>query len=57
MEEVVLSVLITHFTFESSGKPIEWNIGGVMYPTVGKESNRPELPLRVALYKSPVTQY
>lgn len=57
MEEVVLSVLITHFTFESSGKPIEWNIGGVMYPTVGKESNRPELPLKVALYKSPVTQY
>ncbi|EPS99479.1 hypothetical protein FOMPIDRAFT_1096252, partial [Fomitopsis schrenkii] len=50
--KVVLSVLVSNFTFEFSDKPIEWNIGAVMYPTVGKESNKPELPLKVGLYKS-----
>ena len=49
--EVVLSVLVSNFTFELSNKPIAWNVGGVMYPTAGKESARPELPLKVGLYK------
>ncbi|EPT01796.1 hypothetical protein FOMPIDRAFT_1048392 [Fomitopsis schrenkii] len=51
--KVVLSILVSNFTFEFSDKPIEWNVGGVMYPTVGKESNKPELPLKVGLYKPP----
>ncbi|EPS92689.1 hypothetical protein FOMPIDRAFT_1137457, partial [Fomitopsis schrenkii] len=51
--KVVLSVLVSNFTFELSDKPIEWNVSAVMYPTVGKESNKPELPLKVGLYKSP----
>ena len=50
-EEVVLSVLISKFTFRLSDKEIEWNIGSVMYPTVGKESTKPELPLKVEIYK------
>ena len=50
-KEVVLSVLLSNFTFSLGDKQIEWNVGAVMYPTVGKESARPELPLRVGLYK------
>lgn len=51
--EVVLSVLVSTFTFELPDKPIEWNVAGVWYPTVGKGSNKPQLPLRVRIYKEP----
>ncbi|PCH40533.1 cytochrome P450 [Wolfiporia cocos MD-104 SS10] len=50
--KVVLSVLLANFTFELTDKPIEWNVAGVWYPTVGKESNTPQLPLKVGLYKN-----
>ena len=49
--EVVLSVLVSSFTFELPDKPIEWNVAGVWYPTVGKDSNKPQLPLKVQMYK------
>ncbi|TFY56029.1 hypothetical protein EVJ58_g7886 [Rhodofomes roseus] len=52
--KVVLSVLLSKFTFEPSGKPIHWNVGLVYYPTVGEESNKPELPLKVGLYQPSV---
>ena len=52
LSEVVLSVLLSKFTFEMSDKEILWNVGSVWYPTVGRESNIPELPLKVGLYKS-----
>ncbi|KAH9832025.1 cytochrome P450 [Rhodofomes roseus] len=51
--KVVLSVMLPSFTFQLSDKPIVWNVGGVWYPTVGRESNKPELPLKVGLYQRP----
>ncbi|KZT68913.1 hypothetical protein DAEQUDRAFT_727339 [Daedalea quercina L-15889] len=45
--KVLLAVLVTNFTFESTDKPIVWNVAGVRYPTVGWESNRAEMPLAV----------
>lgn len=49
--EVVLSLLISKFTFELSDKPIVWNISGIRFPTVGVDGTKPELPLKVSLYK------
>lgn len=49
--EVVLSLLISKFTFEMSDKPIVWNISGIRFPTVGVDGTKPELPLKVSLYK------
>ncbi|EED77220.1 predicted protein [Postia placenta Mad-698-R] len=50
--KVVLSVMLSNFTFELSDKTIEWNIANVWYPTVGKDSDLPQLPLKVGLYKA-----
>ena len=49
--ETVLCVLLQHFKFEPTGKPIAWNFAAVQYPTVGKESTFPELPLKVSLLR------
>ena len=49
--EVVLSLLISHFTFEMSDKHIVWNISGIRFPTVGVNGTKPELPLKVSLYE------
>ncbi|CCL99520.1 uncharacterized protein FIBRA_01538 [Fibroporia radiculosa] len=49
--KVVMSVLLSNFRFRSTDKPIEWNVGGVRYPTVGKIDNTPQLPLQVELLK------
>ena len=48
--EVVLSVLVSMFTFESSDKPIKWNMGTVCLPTV-EGHYTPELPIKIQLYK------
>ncbi|KAI1794332.1 cytochrome P450 [Ganoderma leucocontextum] len=48
--KVVLAVLVSTFTFEHTEKEIKWNLAGVVYPTVGKETN-PSLPLMVGLVK------
>ncbi|PCH40495.1 cytochrome P450 [Wolfiporia cocos MD-104 SS10] len=45
--KVVLSVLLSTFHFELTWKPITWNAAGVQYPTVGKDDNTPQLPLKV----------
>ncbi|KAI0669335.1 cytochrome P450 [Trametes maxima] len=45
--KVVLSVLLRNFKFELTEKTIFWNHAGVMYPTVGKTSRKPEMPLIV----------
>ncbi|KAI0917649.1 hypothetical protein AcW1_010348 [Taiwanofungus camphoratus] len=50
--KVVLAVLLSTFTFELTDKPIVWNVAGVWYPTVGKESNEPSMPLKVRLCKA-----
>ncbi|CCL98383.1 uncharacterized protein FIBRA_00378 [Fibroporia radiculosa] len=51
--KVVLSVLLSTFRFEETDKPVMWNVGGIWYPTVGPESNVPELPLKVSLLEDP----
>ncbi|CCM02690.1 uncharacterized protein FIBRA_04796 [Fibroporia radiculosa] len=50
--KVVLSVLLSNFRFHLTDKPIEWNVAPVRYPTVGKASDVPQLPLKVELFKS-----
>ncbi|KAF9812459.1 hypothetical protein IEO21_06177 [Rhodonia placenta] len=50
--KVVLSVMLSNFTFELTDKPIEWNIGVVWYPTIGRHSDLPQLLLKVGLYKA-----
>lgn len=47
--EIVLFNLLSRFTFGLTEKPIFWNFRGIRYPTVGKESNTPEMPLKVEL--------
>ncbi|KAF7800123.1 hypothetical protein EIP86_011368 [Pleurotus ostreatoroseus] len=45
--KVVLAVLLRSFKFSLSGKDIVWNLAGVNYPTVGKTSSKPSMPLKV----------
>ena len=52
--EVVLSVLISNFTFELPEQPIVWNVSGVWYPSAEKERAKPQLPLKVGIYRRPV---
>lgn len=47
--ELVLLVLLQSFKFETTGKPIVWNNAPVLYPTIGKTSETPALPLKVSL--------
>ncbi|KAI0641561.1 cytochrome P450 [Trametes meyenii] len=46
--KVVLSLLLSHFVFEPSDKPVVWNISGIRFPTVGIDGTKPELPLKVS---------
>ena len=47
----MLAVLLTSFAFDLSmelaDKPIVWNSSAVMYPTMGEESTKPEMLLKV----------
>ena len=45
--EVVLSVLLSSFEFELTDKEITWNFGAVTFPTMGLDSKKPEMLLRV----------
>ncbi|KAI0747034.1 cytochrome P450 [Daedaleopsis nitida] len=47
--KVLLAIFLTSFSFElsDSDKPIVWNSSGVMYPTMGEESTKPEMLLKV----------
>lgn len=47
VSEVVLAVLLPKFSFELTDKPIVWNSSAVNYPTMGEESTKPEMLLRV----------
>ncbi|KAI0327596.1 cytochrome P450 [Cubamyces sp. BRFM 1775] len=49
--KVVLAVLLSTFKFELSDKNVHWNLAGVMYPSVDREGNHPELPMKVTLLK------
>ncbi len=50
--EIVLSVLLKSFRFSPSDKEIVWNLSLVKYPTVGRESDRPSMPMKVDLLKA-----
>ncbi len=54
LAEVVLSVLLKSFRFSPSNKEIVWNLSPVKYPTVGRESSRPSMPMKVELLKEKV---
>lgn len=45
--EVVLSVLLPAFKFELTEKPVSWFSSAVSYPTMGEESTKPEMLLKV----------
>lgn len=44
-------MLISNFTFELPEQPIVWNVSGVWYPSAEKERAKPQLPLKVGLYR------
>ncbi|CCM06148.1 uncharacterized protein FIBRA_09621 [Fibroporia radiculosa] len=50
--KVVLSTLLSSFGFNLAKKPIEWNVAAVQYPTAGKDSGVPAMPLEVELLKA-----
>ena len=54
--EVVLAELLAAFSFEEAGKPIAWNIGEAIYPTIGQCSTRPEFPMKVTALKPASTE-
>ncbi len=50
--ETVLFILLQYLKVEPTNKPIAWNFAAVQYPTVGRDSPNPELPLKVSLLHS-----
>lgn len=45
--EVVLAILLSSYSFKVTDKAIAWNSGPVSSPTMGEESDRPEMLLKV----------
>ncbi|PIL27739.1 cytochrome P450 [Ganoderma sinense ZZ0214-1] len=45
--KVVLSVILSAFEFELTEKEITWNFGAVTFPTMGLDSEKPEMVLNV----------
>ena len=45
--EIILSLLLSNYSFEPTGKPVLWNLSAVVYPTMGSESEKPELLLKI----------
>ena len=43
----MLSVLLAAFEFELTDKEIMWNTGAVSFPTMGLDSDKPEMLLKV----------
>lgn len=52
--EVVLAVLLSHFTFELTEKRIWWNMATAQYPSGDPRGEHPELPLKVELVRREV---
>ena len=42
-----MSTLLANFNFELSEKPIVWNISAITFPSISKESEKPEMWLKV----------
>ncbi|KAJ3475173.1 hypothetical protein NLI96_g12014 [Meripilus lineatus] len=51
--KVVLADLVKSFRFSEPKAEIVWNCGGIVYPTVGHESNVPSMPILVELVSEP----
>lgn len=49
---MVLAILLRSFKFSPSEKEIVWNLAGVNYPTVGRTSVKPSMPLKVEAINS-----
>ncbi|KAI0342141.1 cytochrome P450 [Trametopsis cervina] len=49
--KVVLAVLLRSFKFHPSNKDIVWNLAGVNYPTVGKDTTDPSMPMMLERLK------
>ncbi|KAI0648480.1 cytochrome P450 [Trametes meyenii] len=45
--KVVLSTLLPTLKFDLADKPIFWNAAGIVFPSVGEESAKPEMPMMV----------
>ncbi|KAM5545452.1 hypothetical protein V8D89_000490 [Ganoderma adspersum] len=45
--KIVLATLLARFSFELTNKEITWNSAAVMYPTMGEESTKSEMLLKV----------
>ena len=45
--EVVLAILLRSFKFSLSSQEIVWNLAGIKYPTVGRDSTKPSMPIKV----------
>ena len=54
LTEVVLATLLTKFqvTLADNADEVCWNLAAVRYPTVGKESDRPEYPIKLTPIKA-----
>ena len=50
--EIILSLLLSSYSFELTGKPVMWNQSGIVYPTMGPESVQPELRLKIKTLKA-----
>ncbi|KAJ3488906.1 hypothetical protein NLI96_g2507 [Meripilus lineatus] len=50
--KVVLSVLLSSFKFSLSDQDIVWNLAPAKYPTVGRISIKPSMPMKVELLKN-----
>ncbi|KAH9925046.1 cytochrome P450 [Epithele typhae] len=50
--KVMLSILITHYKFETTGRPIEWNMGGVIFPSMAEDRSKPGLVLKLTVLKA-----
>lgn len=50
--EAILVMLLSRFTFAPSDKDIYWNLAAIQYPTVGKDSPRSQLPMKVGFVES-----
>ncbi|KZT66921.1 cytochrome P450 [Daedalea quercina L-15889] len=49
--KIVLTTLLSNFTFAPSSKDIFWNVAGIQYPTVGMNP-KPEMPMKVGFVRS-----
>ena len=45
--EIILSLLLSNYSFVPTGKPVLWNLSAVVYPTMGSESEKPEVLLKI----------